>query len=490
MKILQVANGFPPGDRGGVENYTLELSRALRTMGHDVVVFCREAGDNRPIYSVRDDVTDGIPVRFVTNRFDYAASLARRYLDRNIEALFARWVEEQRPDVVHFQHTHGLSASLLARAAEMGLPFAMTLWDYWYMCPQVNLLRPDDSLCVGSHRDVNCYECLYGTKIPPPGPHVPEFEGDEPIPTVNAGPVEHRPLGLSDAMYYPLQKALPWPVRRTLLRVYDFARLKLSRGVRLLLASVFPPDFAPLRARAQYMRETLSLCQHIVAPLSFVKAQYARFGIPAAQIHVIPPGMAMDAWAGFQPASRPRGDALRFGYIGSLLRHKGVDLVIRAFQRLRAPDAELWLHGFELPNSQFTRRLHRLADDNPRIHFAGPYTKAGLPGMLNQLDVLLIPSIWHETFSFVTREAILAGLPVIASRMGGIPEAIDDGVNGLLLPPEDMEAWVSAMRRVVENRGLVAAFHRAQLSRRIKSMDEHAAELVQLYTQMHDEIRR
>jgi glycosyltransferase involved in cell wall biosynthesis len=164
--------------------------------------------------------------------------------------------------------------------------------------------------------------------------------------------------------------------------------------------------------------------------------------------------------------------------------------VIRAFQRLRAPDAELWLHGFELPNSQFTRRLHRLADDNPRIHFAGPYTKAGLPGMLNQLDVLLIPSIWHETFSFVTREAILAGLPVIASRMGGIPEAIDDGVNGLLLPPEDMEAWVSAMRRVVENRGLVAAFHRAQLSRRIKSMDEHAAELVQLYTQMHDEIRR
>lgn len=484
MKILQVANGFPPIDRGGVENYTLELSKALRSMGHDVAVFCREPGEGRPVYSVRDDATDGISVRFVANRFDYVAPLARRYFDRNIEALFSRWIEEQRPDVLHFQHTHGLSASLLARAAKMGLPFAVTVWDYWYICPQVNLLRPDDSLCVGSHQDVNCYECLYDTKFPPSGRHLPDFSDDIPLPTVDPKPAEHHPLGLSDTLYYPLQRALPWTVRRVLLRGYDFARLKLGRGVRRLFVSLFPPNLAPLRARAHYMQETLALCQHIIAPLPFVKAQYVEFGIPEEQIHVIPPGVDMSAWAGFQPVPRPRGDTLRFGYIGSLLRHKGVDFMIRAFRQLRTPNAELWLHGFELPNSPFARMLHGLADDDPRIRFAGPYTKSGLPGILNQLDVLLIPSMWHETFSFVTREAVLAGLPVIASRMGGIPEAIDDGVNGLLLSAGDIEAWGAAMRRVVSDRGLVTAFHRAQLSRQVKSMDEHAAELVHLYTQM------
>jgi D-inositol-3-phosphate glycosyltransferase len=71
--------------------------------------------------------------------------------------------------------------------------------------------------------------------------------------------------------------------------------------------------------------------------------------------------------------------------------------------------------------------------------------------------------------------------------MGGIPAAIDDGVNGLLLPRDDVEAWVAAMRRVVQDRELVAAFHRAQLSRTIKPMDEHAAELVQLYARMQRE---
>ena len=484
MKILQIANGFPPVDRGGVENYTLELARALRARGHDVAVFCREPGQDRPVYSVRDDVIDGIAVRFVTNRFDRIAPLARRYFDRQVEALFTRWVEEQQPDVLHFQHTHGLSASLLARAAGLGLPFAMTLWDYWYMCPQVNLLRRDGSLCVSSHHDVNCYECLYATRFPPPGRHVPDFGAA--MPTANPELAEHRPLGLSDAVYYPLQKLLPRIVRRTLLRIYDFARLELNLCLRLLFAGLSPPDLTPLRVRSQYMKETLTLCQHIIAPLHFVKAQYVDFGIPEDQIHVIPPGVEIEAWAGFQPAPRPRGDTLRLGYIGGLLHHKGVDLILRAFQQLRALNVELRLHGFELPNSPFTRTLHDLAGGDPRVRFAGPYTKSELPDILNQLDVLLIPSVWHETFSFVTREAVLAGLPVIASRMGGIPEAIDDGVNGLLLPPGDTEAWVTAMRRLVENPDLVAAFHRAQLTRQVKSMRQHAVELSQLYTHMQD----
>jgi len=487
MKILQVANGFPPVDRGGVETYTLALSKALRSAGQEVAVFCREPGDGRPIYSVRDDVTEGIPVRFVVNRFDAATPLAPRYYDKQIEALFARWVEEQQPDVIHFQHTHGLSASLLAYAARSGIPFTMTLWDYWYMCPRVNLLRPDGSLCAGSHHKVNCYECIFGGSYPPPGMNTPDFatpsphqqsseETVEPRP-----PSEPRPLGLSDAVYYPLQRILPGFVRRALLNTYDFARLRILPRLRPLYRP--RPDLTPLRVRAQYMQETLNLCQYIVAPLHFVKAQYVDFGIPQEQIHVIPPGMEMRIWEGFRPAPRPRGEKLRFGYIGSLLRHKGVDFMIRAFRQLNAPDTELWIHGFELPDSPFTCTIHNLADGDARIHFAGPYAMPELPNILNQLDVLLIPALWHETFSFVTREAVLAGLPVIASRMGGIPDAIDDGVNGILLPPGDMKAWATAMRRVVEDRELVAALHRAQLTRKVKSMGEHAAELIQLYAQ-------
>jgi glycosyltransferase involved in cell wall biosynthesis len=485
MRVLQVANGFPPVDRGGVESYTLALSKALRALGHEVMVFCRESGDGRPVYSVRDEEVEGLTVRYVVNRFDTVTPLAPRYYDKRVEALFVRWVEEQRPDVIHFQHTTALSASLLAAAAEMGIPFTMTLWDYWYMCPQVNLLRPDYSLCPGSHHQVNCFECVFGGRFPPPGRNTPDFDATEPEPPPE--PVERHPLGLSDGIYYPLQRTLPWPVRRALLNGYDFVRLKALPRVRSLYWMVTEPDLSSLRVRAEYMQNTLTLCRHIMAPLHFVKAQYVDFGIPEAQIYVMPPGMERKIWEGFQAVSRPRGNVLRLGYIGSLLRHKGVDFMVRAFRTLDAPDVELWIHGFELPNSPFTRTLHDLADGDPRIHFAGPYAMADLPAILNRLDVLLIPSLWHETFSFVTREAVLAGLPVIASRMGGIPEAIEDGVNGILLPPGDMEAWVAALGRVAIDRELITMLHHAQLAREVKSMDAHAIELAQFYAHVQKE---
>ncbi len=482
MKILQVSNGFPPFDRGGVETYTLALAKSLRAAGHSVAVFCREPGVGHPIYSVRDEVIEEIPVRFVVNRFYASTPLGPRYYDRQIEALFVHWVEEQQPDVIHFQHTHGLSASLVARAAELGIPFVMTLHDYWYMCSQVNLLHPDGSICVGSHHDVNCYECLFGHPYPPLGPNTPDFDAPLSLPSIES--VERRPLGLSDAVYRPLQMALPLVVRRSLLRIYDWMRIQIPVLARQILAAVRPVDMEPLRVRARYMQDLLTLCERIIVPSSVVKTQYVDFGISAERIYVIPHGMDLSVWEGFRPTQRPHGQGFRFGYIGSLLRHKGVDFIIRAFQRLNAHNTELWIHGFELPGMPFTRTLHKLADGDPRIHFAGPYTTPELPGILNQVDVLLIPSRWHETFSIVTREAVLAGLPVIASRMGGIPDAIDDGVNGILLPPDDMEAWMATMQRVIEDRDFVAALHRAQLARQVKSMDAHATELVRLYTQV------
>ena len=487
MKILQIANGFPPVDRGGVETYTLALSRALRALGHNIAVFCREEGAGRPRYSVRDEVVEGIPVRRVANRFGPNTSFADRYYDPWIEALFVHWVEEQQPDVLHFQHTHGLSASLLTRAAKLRMPFTLTLHDFWYMCPQVNLLRPDQRLCAGSHHDVNCYECVYLKRRPPRGRHVPDLVTSllaTPPPAGSSEPVEPRPFSMSDSIYLPLRSILPGPVRKGLLNVYDVTRLHVVPAFSRPFEGRIPVDLRPARARATYMRETLTACPHITAPIHFVKDRYVDFGIPADHIVVLPPGMEMDIWAGAQPALRPLGDGLRFGYIGSLLSHKGVHVAIRAFQKLNAPDTELWIHGFELPNSAYTKELHALGDSDPRIHFAGAYTPPELPAILNRLDVLLIPSLSYESFSFVTREAVLAGLPVIASRMGGIPEAIEDGVNGLLLRPGDIDTWVAAMHRMVEDRELVAACHRAQSARKVKSMAEHAVELQQLYIEV------
>jgi glycosyltransferase involved in cell wall biosynthesis len=75
--------------------------------------------------------------------------------------------------------------------------------------------------------------------------------------------------------------------------------------------------------------------------------------------------------------------------------------------------------------------------------------------VLSQVDLLTVPSLWHETFSLVTHEAFAAGVPVIASRVGAMSEAVQDGVNGLLLPPGDVNAWQVALQRLVNEPGLI-----------------------------------
>ena len=477
MRILQVSNGLPPVDRGGVETYTLALAKALASVGHEVTVFCREASGDRPIHSTRDAIVEGVPARFVVNRVEASTPFVQRFHDSAVEVIFERRVDEKRPDVVHFQHTIGLSASLLNRAARLGVPYVATLHDYWYMCPQINLLRPDFRVCAGSHRRVNCYECIYGSPYPPSSDGTPNSRWAPVLP-------DDRPFRLSDAVYYPLQRALPGLVRRMLLRAYDFARLTALPRIRWWLTPRSDPSAVALRERARFMRAILRACPYIIAPSETVRQRYVSFGISESLIRVVAHGWDTSAWHNTLSACRPHGGVFRFGYLGSLLQHKGVDVIIRAFRELDGAKTELWIHGFDVPGSPYSHHLHELAGGDDRIHFAGPYVPSDLPVVMDQMDVLLVPSRWPETFSLVTHEAILAGLPVVASRIGAIPDAIEDGVNGILLPAGDTRAWVGAMRRLSEGPELVRALHQDQSDREVKSMEDHASELAQVYARL------
>jgi glycosyltransferase involved in cell wall biosynthesis len=96
--------------------------------------------------------------------------------------------------------------------------------------------------------------------------------------------------------------------------------------------------------------------------------------------------------------------------------------------------------------------------------------------------VVVLPAIWPETFSIVIREANLMGLPVIASRIGAIPEAIEEGVNGFLFKPGDREDLRRRMLRFIEAPWLLQEM--APKMQRPKSMAEHALEMVEVYNRI------
>jgi glycosyltransferase involved in cell wall biosynthesis len=96
-------------------------------------------------------------------------------------------------------------------------------------------------------------------------------------------------------------------------------------------------------------------------------------------------------------------------------------------------------------------KLKSLASTDQRISFEGEYKSENLSKILNGIDVLVIPNIWYETYSFVLHEAFASNVPVIAADLGVMHEKIADGDYGLLFKPGDSNDLRNKMEQIINN---------------------------------------
>jgi glycosyltransferase involved in cell wall biosynthesis len=234
-------------------------------------------------------------------------------------------------------------------------------------------------------------------------------------------------------------------------RICDGPRLWLNCGrcalARAGLGMIWPaaPALAPLlAARARLQRRALEQAQQLIAPTRFVKAWHVGHGLSAAHIEVLPHGIDRP----LRPLPREHFyGPIRFACIGGLAWQKGIHVLIEAFERLPG-EAELWVAGSEAFDPAYAQQLRSRA--GPRVRFMGGLSREQVWACLAEVDMLAVPSLWYEAFSLIAHEAFVAGVPVIASRLGALAEVVHDGVDGLLVPPQDVDAWTAALQRLVD----------------------------------------
>ncbi|HEX8591906.1 MAG TPA: glycosyltransferase family 4 protein [Pseudomonas sp.] len=151
-----------------------------------------------------------------------------------------------------------------------------------------------------------------------------------------------------------------------------------------------------------------------------------------------------------QPAPEAKKAPLRFGFMGTLSEPKGLRWLIEQFKALPF-DATLQIAGRGQRDDE--TRFKALAAASPRISFVGYQTPEAF---YKQIDVAIVPSIWNEPFGMVAVEACAYAKPVIASRMGGLPEIIQDQLNGLLCSPDDPDSLGLAMLKLHQQPALLA----------------------------------
>jgi glycosyltransferase involved in cell wall biosynthesis len=231
--------------------------------------------------------------------------------------------------------------------------------------------------------------------------------------------------------------------------------------------------------RWQAVRKMIGQVDYFLAPSRYLVDEFVRFGLDPRRIAYSDNGFVTD---GFECRADLPETARVFAFVGSLVQHKGLHVLVEAFESL-PEDAELRVCGaldYDLFYTNQIRNRRRHAG----IRFLGSLPNEQIPGLLAEVDCLVVPSIWAENSPLTIHEAFLAGVPVIASRLGGHQDLLADG-GGLLYDPDDPGDLARSLLRVIEEPGLLRRL--AASIPAVKTMDDHVEELVGHYRRLISE---
>lgn len=272
-----------------------------------------------------------------------------------------------------------------------------------------------------------------------------------------------------------------WCARLFLVDQHDFVCPQRVASERCHCAPGFD-----LVGRRAYLTAMLAHADRVLTPSRFLADAAIANGVPAERVAVSENGIAP---AGVRPERRP--GPVRFGYFGGPdHRLKGLPTLLAAADQAGCGGFELVLHvGSGAARSGFTRRLSdRVGLTLPipltiddRVALRPAFVPAELPRVLAALDCLIVPSLMRESFSLVTREALAAGVPVIASDCGGPTEAVRPERNGLVFATGDASDLAACLRRFVLEPGLAETLRAGAAATPTPTLESQVVDLEATY---------
>jgi len=443
MRVLTIVHGFPPAAGGGTEIYVHDLVAALdRGFADEILVLTREADPSRPEYAVRRERRGGVEIAWINHDYRACRSFEDSYRHARVRRIGAALADEWRPDVAHVHHLTHLSIDLVPELARRRVPVVFTLNDYWLICHRGQLVDLDGRRCDGPGQD-GCPRCV----------------PDE-LAAWGAGALAPWWRRLAPRLPAPLADA--------------------GRRAGSATASALAPG-AGRRASARRLAAMRALIPHVsvfLAPSRTLRDEFLTFGIPADRLLAQEQGIDQTR---LRHLRRQPGNRLRLGFLGSLMVSKAPHLLLEAVAGLPPDRLSVTLHGAVQPyhgDDSYRARLAPLLAQ-PAVWHAGPLPHEDVPRALEVIDVLVVPSIWLENAPFIIREAFAAGVPVVASNLGGMAELVTHDRNGLLFAPGDAADLRRTITRLLDEPGLLDRLRDGVP--RMKTIEEDAAWTRQVY---------
>lgn len=450
MRIVLTVHQFFPAYSSGTEVLTFETAKELQKLGHTVLVFTgiptqdKLTDDKRFTQYVYKD----IPVEgFYYNRQPMGGQknpIEMEYDNHLVGRYFRAYLEREKPDIVHFFHLAHLSSSPISACSDLGLPMVYTPTDFWFICPMYELRFPGNRICAGP--DGLAVNCLR------------HYAANTQSPRFNS----------------------------------IFQRTPTIFFLRILIAQMqkwgafdkkYSPMLLALAQRQSFLRERLNQIDKVVVPTEIMHTNLRENGLDDRKVVKVPFGLNLEY---LHRVSRQKlNGRLRIGYIGTLSEHKGAHVLIKAVRRLAGSPISLKIYGKVNELSGYYVELKKLSEGDPRIEFCGTFPNPEIGAIFSELDVLVVPSLWHENSPLVIYSAQYARCPVIASNMAGMAEVISHNENGLLFNAGDDKMLADMIQSLLNDPDLLQRL--SENAPMPLSIQGYAERLLEIYESLFSE---
>ncbi len=236
----------------------------------------------------------------------------------------------------------------------------------------------------------------------------------------------------------------------------------------------------PVRMRQDFVRLSLSCADAFISPSRYLAESYIGEGFDRERFHVVWNGIDTERFRGL---SRSPSAEVRFTFVGYLGRHKGVHVLISALPFLERERGRFRVNivGDGEEAARLRADVRQLGLESC-VRFWGKVGNDQIETVYRDTDVFVLPSTWPENQPVTITEALTAGIPVIGSRLGGVPELIQDGETGYLFESGDPVDLAAKMKEFINVPGRALEYGERGRERHVtNTLDRAAAKIVSVY---------
>jgi glycosyltransferase involved in cell wall biosynthesis len=235
---------------------------------------------------------------------------------------------------------------------------------------------------------------------------------------------------------------------------------------------------ARMAPRLEQARAVYDMADQLTAPSYFIPALFERNGW-RRNIKVIRHGVN---YADIKNVKNPAPQEVTFGFVGSVIWHKGVHVLVEAARKVARRDMRVKIYGSHFENWSYFNALQELAGDDERIEFLGFFEDEEMPRIMSSLSALVIPSTYYENYPLTMITALAYRVPLIVSDIGGMREVIRSGVNGFTFQIGNSNELANIMENIVTHPEILQNIRKnIEQPRRI---EEEALDYENMYRQL------